>query len=286
MILIYRIGNFLPDLVICIHGACDPSLNVSQLLDPLASVCSLLGTPVSETALKNAEQQASSLASQVTVTETVTYTSGNVAVSPVGPATASTTTGGQPLTVVTLTTTSEGASSATQTVPSNAIFTSLIPVVIVGTNSAGSTYTTTTTEPGAISTITTINSDGCTETVVSTYTQPGIAGAGGVIVQTITTTNSAGSTYTTTQTSSQSSSSSSPSSSSSSSTSVSSTTTATTSIAAQSTTGSFATSATSVAPNPDETNSSPFGSQSAADQHRVGSLLGIAILFIVVGVWL
>jgi hypothetical protein len=192
MVLTNHIGNFLPDLVICIHGACDSSLDVSQLLNPLASVCALLGTPVSETALGNAEQQASSLAAQVTVTQTVIYTSGSVAPSPVGPAAASTTTGG-------------------------------------------------------------------------------------VIVQTIPTTNSAGSTYTTTQTSSQFSS---PPSSS-----VSSTTTATR-IGAQSTTGAFATSTTSAASNSDSTDSSPFDYQSVAGQDRVGSLLGMAILFVVIGFWL
>jgi hypothetical protein len=246
MVLISHVGRFLPDLVICIHGACDQSLNVSQLLDPLSTLCSLLGTPVSQSALENAELQASSLAAQTTVTQTVTYTAGNVAPTPVGPATASTTTGGQPLTVVTIVATSEAASTATQTLPSTTVYTGLIPVVIIGTDSAGSVYTSTTTEPGA----------------------------GGVIVQTVTTTNSAGSTYTTT------------SSSSSGSGSVSSTTTATTSVAAQSTVGSFATSKTSTAPNTDSTNSSPFGYQSAAGQDRVESFLGMAIFFVVVGFWL
>lgn len=279
MVLINHIGNFLPDLVICIHGACDPSLNVNQLLTPLASVCSILGTPVSETALENAELQASSLAAQITVTQTVTYTAGNVASTPIGPATASWTTWGQPLTVVTITTTSDAASTATQTVPSTTVYTSLIPVIIVGTDNAGSTYTTTTTEPGAISTIITTDSVGSTKTVVSTYTQAGSAGAGGVIVQTITTTNSAGSTYTTTETSSQSSLFSS-------STGSASSATTPTTIAAQSTTGSFATSKTSTAPNTDSTNSSPFGYQSVAGQDRVENLLGVAILFVVIGFWL
>ncbi len=264
-------GRFLPDVVLCMKGACDNSLDVNALLTPLSLACDLAGTPISQSALQNAQQAASSLIISTTVT--ITQTGTNIDPTPVGPTTASGTQG-----IKTVTTTAPTASTTTA-------YTGLIPVTIVGTDSAGSTYTSITTEPGAISTFTTTNSAGSTATVVSTYTQAGsgAAGGAGVVVQTIISTNSAGSTYTTTQTSSASTSSGSGSGSGTGSNSISNTTTATTSIAAQKTTGSFATSQTSSSINPAITNSAPL---SAASMEHPGRWLGLSVLLVVVGLWL
>ncbi|TVY85130.1 hypothetical protein LSUE1_G000423 [Lachnellula suecica] len=64
-------GNFLPDLITCMHGNCDNDLDNNLLLTPLQLVCQIAGTPIPDSALRNAENQASSLAGQVTTTVTL-----------------------------------------------------------------------------------------------------------------------------------------------------------------------------------------------------------------------
>lgn len=64
-------GNFLPNLITCMHGTCDGDLDVTLLLSPLEIICEVAGAPIPESAIMSAENQASSLASQVTTTVTV-----------------------------------------------------------------------------------------------------------------------------------------------------------------------------------------------------------------------
>src|SRR5438045_2491564 len=52
------------------HGACDPSLDVSALLSSLSHICDSLGIPISQSALVNAEDVASSVAAQTPFTIT------------------------------------------------------------------------------------------------------------------------------------------------------------------------------------------------------------------------
>lgn len=72
-------GNFLPDIITCMHGNCDNDLDDDVLLTPLQLVCQIAGTPIPGSAIRNAENQASSLAGQVTTT--VTMIGGGVATS-------------------------------------------------------------------------------------------------------------------------------------------------------------------------------------------------------------
>jgi len=64
-------GNFLPDLITCMHGNCDNDLDNDLLLTPLQIVCEIAGAPIPESAIRNAENQASSLDTQATTTVTV-----------------------------------------------------------------------------------------------------------------------------------------------------------------------------------------------------------------------
>jgi len=64
-------GNFLPGLITCTHAECDNTFDNDLLLTPLQLVCEIAGIPIPASALANAENQASSLASQPTVTVTV-----------------------------------------------------------------------------------------------------------------------------------------------------------------------------------------------------------------------
>jgi len=299
-------GNFLPDMVACIYGACDDTLDTNTLLTPLQAACDLAGTPISQTALQNAENLGSSLAVQSTTTVTPSATSGSAAPSETT-LTETTTTGGSTIVIAYPATIGGNTiylygtpSTVTQTMPgstttaSAAGFTGVIPVIIVSTNGAGSVYTSTTTEPGAVSTLTTTDSAGSTATVTSTYTQmAGGSGSGTPSMQTVTTTNSAGSTYTTTESgtavgaggaspSPSSSQSSGPSSMSS----ASSTTTATTSVEAQATTASTTTMTSSktqgAAPSVN-TNGSPFGMQSDAwSGKEASSWAGLGVFLVAV----
>jgi len=262
-------GNFLPDLITCMHGECDNSLDNNLLLTPLQLACQIAGAPIPASALRNAENQASSLAAQVTttvtlggssatggseatttvsmialsvLTETVTKTESGSTIYLIYPITvgSTTTVSGAPSRVTSVSTTADHPSS----------YTGLIPVIIVTTNDKGSTYTTTTTEPGAISTYTTTDSRGRTVTQKSTYTK----------------TTSAYSDNT----------------------SVSSTTTFTTSVqAAETSSTGTAGSKTSSASNPDSTNSSPFTdtNSSAAARENGRNWLGLGILLAVFCLW-
>lgn len=58
-------GNFLPDLIICMHGGCDNDLDNNLLLTSLQLACVIAGTPIPDSAIRNAENEASSLATQV-----------------------------------------------------------------------------------------------------------------------------------------------------------------------------------------------------------------------------
>ncbi|TVY16880.1 hypothetical protein LARI1_G004129, partial [Lachnellula arida] len=105
-------GNFLPDLITCMHGNCDDSLDNDALLMPLQLACQIAGTPIPDSAMRNAEDRASSLASQVTTTVTMAgETGGSAAVTTtsepsgymeysVSTATVATTQGGSTLTLV------------------------------------------------------------------------------------------------------------------------------------------------------------------------------------------
>lgn len=64
-------GNFLPDLVTCMHGNCDNELDNNLLLMPLQFACDLAGAPIPDSAIQNAEDVGNSLATQVTRTVTV-----------------------------------------------------------------------------------------------------------------------------------------------------------------------------------------------------------------------
>src|SRR6266536_2131680 len=164
-------GNFLPDLVLCMHGACDPSLDVSALLSPLSLVCDSLGTPISHSALANAEGVASSVVAQSTVTVThidiATESNVRIQVGPHNSGPAGTECG------VTIIQTAPTQSGNIQVIISSYSVSGSVSIIIDG----------------------------------SVYTTTGSGGAGGAssILKTIATTNSAGSTYTTTQSSMQSS---------------------------------------------------------------------------------
>src|SRR5947209_5620350 len=122
------------------HGACDPNLDVSALLSPLSLLCSFLGTPISQSALANAEGIASSVAAQttVTVTHVETATRNNVAPTPVGPHTSGP---AGTESVMTVTQTAPTPSTATQV--GSATFPGSGPIITGGTSSRGSAYTST-----------------------------------------------------------------------------------------------------------------------------------------------
>jgi CFEM domain len=64
-------SNFLPNLLICMNGNCDENLDNDLLLTPLQIVCRIAGAPIPESAIQNAENQASSVDAQKTTTVTV-----------------------------------------------------------------------------------------------------------------------------------------------------------------------------------------------------------------------
>jgi len=267
-------GNFLPDLVTCIHGNCDNDLDNNIFLAPLQFACEIAGAPIPESALKNAENDASSLASQLTTTVTMggasatgsseTMTVVESATPSLSTVTVTTTEGGSTLGIVYpvtewLTSTLSGSGSTLTSLSTMSPSIRIVPLVVIGTDSAGSTYTSTTTQPGTLSTYTTTDSMGHTTTQESTYTE--------------TTTLSP---------------SSSSSSSASSSSSDSSTTIVTTSLAAAKTSSSnTSASKTSTAPSEDSTNSSPFKNTNSAFKERVGGnpFLGLGILLVMGIMW-
>jgi hypothetical protein len=215
------------------HGACDPSLDVDALLTPLSLICDSLGTPVSPSALANAESIASSVASQTTVTMTVvdTATVNSVTPTPVGPYTAS----DSGVVVVTVTQITPPASTATDLV--SASNTGSAPGVIVGTNSGGWVYT---------------------STVVSTYIQSDSSGTGSSTQSTAGTAAGLSSGSSTSG--------------------VSSSTTRSTS--------SSSTSESQASSSSSSENSSPFSMQNVAGKDCAGSMLGLSVLLMFVGLWL
>jgi hypothetical protein len=98
-------GNFLPDLISCTHAECDSNLDNDLLLTPLQVVCEIAGVPIPASALANAENQASSLASQPTLT--VPLSSPSATASTGRPTT--TTSGSSSLSAVTVTETQSGS---------------------------------------------------------------------------------------------------------------------------------------------------------------------------------
>jgi len=62
-------GNFLPDLITCMHGNCDNNLDNNLLLTPLQFACEIAGTPIPDSAIQNAENGGDN--SQATKTVTV-----------------------------------------------------------------------------------------------------------------------------------------------------------------------------------------------------------------------
>jgi len=251
-------GNFLSDVITCMHGNCDNDLDTNLFLTPLQLACMIAGAPIPASAIRNAQNQASSLASQVTTTVTmggssasggteVTTTVASVSVS-VSSVTLTTAQSGTteywvyPITVQNTKTVTGPTSTLTSlsTATPSSGFTGVIPVIIVGTNSAGSTYTSTTTQPGVISTYKTTDSRGSTTTQTSTYTS--------------------------TASTQSSESSSSTSSASSESTSLTTTTVA----AAQTSSSSTPASRTSKSPDPNQTNSAPFKDTNSSAASRSG----------------
>lgn len=64
-------GNFLPHLLLCAEKTCYNDFDNDVLLAPLQIVCEFAGAPIPESAIQNAENQASSLEAQKTTTVTV-----------------------------------------------------------------------------------------------------------------------------------------------------------------------------------------------------------------------
>lgn len=104
-------GNFLPNIITCMHGNCDNDLDNNLLLTPLQFACELAGTPIPESAIQNAENAGSSIATQVTKTVTMgrpsttgggfeATTTVNVGSSSVSTVTVTTTDGGTVIAVV------------------------------------------------------------------------------------------------------------------------------------------------------------------------------------------
>ena len=96
-------GDFLPDLITCMHDSCDSELDDDLLLEPLKLACEIAGAPIPSAALQSAENEATSLATQVTKTETVTQ--------PVTTTTVYPNSGSSSVETVTVTTTAAGGST-------------------------------------------------------------------------------------------------------------------------------------------------------------------------------
>ncbi|CZT48157.1 uncharacterized protein RSE6_08818 [Rhynchosporium secalis] len=277
-------GNFLPDVVTCMHSTCDGHLDTKLLLTPLQLACMIAGSPIPASAIRNAENAASSLATQVTTTVTQNGSSAN------GGAGATTTiyVPSPSVSTVTVTTTRSGSTfyqiypvtigsttaitgptstltSISTPSPTNGGFTGIIPIVVVGTDSARSTYTSTRTQPGAISSYTTTDSRGNTITQQSTFPESTTAS-----VKNITSGDGSSSTI--------------PSSSAGSSQST--IVTVTSATAATTSSNGLSSSQTSKAPIPDQTNSAPFGNSNDADALTTENRLGLVVLLAVLCMWL
>ncbi|KAI9741582.1 MAG: hypothetical protein M1818_004388 [Claussenomyces sp. TS43310] len=287
-------GNFLPDLIICMHSECDDAMDTNLLLIPLQYACIQAGAPIATAAILNAEQEASSLAAQpatVTVTESARGSRPTSAIPQLTTLTSTSTTtavdvSGSTIIVVypeTFTQSVTVTTASTTSAPGKSV-TRAIPLIIVGTDGAGSIYTSTTLEPDSV-TVTATDSTGSPQTVTSTITD---AATSLTSTQTRTMTNSA--------TSSRNSGSAGVAGSGTSrtgggeSTDASGTTTLTATVAAQSTMGSTSSSVPGVSktkqvPNSDETDS-PFGMQSAAGRRTPTSRLGLGVFLVVLVMWI
>lgn len=276
-------GMFLPDLVNCMHSDCI-DIDTNVLLAPLQFACELAGAPIPDAAVESAANQDST--TQVQVTKTVTMGEATRVVSTATVTTTeddSTYTVVYPITIDQTTTVSGEPSTITTTTRDGP--TALIPIIIVSTDSEGSTYTTTTSQPGSISTYTTTDSDGSTVTQESTIT----AAAGAQSVSTYTTTDSDGNTVTQESTATETAESQTSSSTSETSQDSATTTTNTdTTLSSSTTAAGAATTTTNTADNtggssqtsagtdPTETNSAPFmDTNSSGTRLSVGALLGI-----------
>ncbi|KAL2067300.1 hypothetical protein VTL71DRAFT_1724 [Oculimacula yallundae] len=273
-------GNFLPGVVTCMHSNCEGNLDTKVLITPLQLACLIAGSPIPASAIQSAENAASSLATQVPTTVTQGGSSANggagatttvyAPVPTVSTVTATTTRSGStyyeiyPVTIGSTTTATGPASTLTSlstSSPTNSAFTGVIPVVIVATDSEGSTYTSTTTQPGAISSYTTTDSRGSTVTQESTF---------------IESTTASGSDTATSSTPSSSSTESSQSMS-----------TSSTTVAAATTSSTGAPSSqTSPSVNPDSTNSAPFKNTNGARALATENWLGLVVLLAVLCIWL
>jgi len=150
-------GNFLPDLVTCMHGECDNSLDNDLLLTPLQLICEVAGIPIPESAIRNAENQASSLGAQVTTTVTLGGSSA---------------TGGSEATTTVSVASSVSTKTVSKTESGSTIY--LIYPITVGSTTTVSGNPVTVTSISievSIRTYTTTNSRGSTVTKTSTYTK-------------------------------------------------------------------------------------------------------------------
>jgi len=152
-------GTFLPDVITCMHGNCDNNIDNSLLLTPLQWMCEIAGAPIPKSAIQNAESAASSLAAQVTTTVTITSgavssgSGGETTITVPAPSvtteTITTTYGGSTIAIIYpvtewSTTTASGSPSTITSVSAESPSTGVVPVIIISTNSAGSTFTITT----------------------------------------------------------------------------------------------------------------------------------------------
>ncbi|KAM3073068.1 hypothetical protein ACMFMG_008786 [Clarireedia jacksonii] len=146
--------------------------------------CQIAGAPIPSAALRNAENEASSLATQVTTTVTIGGSTGTATSQQTITTDAQNAPSVSSLTVISTqsgstiyvvypitfgSTKTESAIPSTLTIQQS--FTSVIPIIVIGNDGSGSSYTSTTTRFLALSTLTTTNSEGSTVTKVSTYTE-------------------------------------------------------------------------------------------------------------------
>ncbi|EKD15880.1 acetyltransferase, GNAT family [Drepanopeziza brunnea f. sp. 'multigermtubi' MB_m1] len=173
--------NFLTDVVTCAHNSCDNYFDTNLLSTPLQLACMLAGSPIPDSAIQNAENQATSLATQVTPTLTVVEDPANggaepkttiyTLLPPVSTVTHTTTKSWStmyqiyPITIR-RTTISEPTSKFTSisTLISTNSSTGVGPIVIISTDSEGPTRTSTSTQPGVVSTYSTTDSQDSTMT--------------------------------------------------------------------------------------------------------------------------
>jgi hypothetical protein len=166
-------------------------------------------------------------------------------------------------------TTAESGPTSMITPISTASFTQLIPVIITGTNSDGLVYTSTASEPGAISTYTTTDSAGSAVTTTTTYTQQASSSSQGSSSSAQSTSSGVagggGGSSSRSRTSNQ---------------------LTTSTIFIPEKTNSPASTKTSTAPSEGSTNSSPYlDTNNSGTRESAGSWLRLSVLFAAVYVW-